>query len=106
MALVQIEATRRIRTEERFRKQIERLDDEAKKKRPSRFERLQPSVREDIPIEVTVQFLSFVANGLAIARTTGDELPDLDLLTELVRVRRRASLAARTAARRSGGRAG
>ena len=29
---------------------------------------------------MTVQFLSFVANGLAIARTTGDELPDLDLL--------------------------
>jgi TetR/AcrR family transcriptional regulator, transcriptional repressor of aconitase len=81
---VQIEATRRVRTEQRFREQIARLDKEAKKKRPSRFERLQPSVREDIPIEVTLQFLSFVANGLAIARTTGDELPDLDLLNELV----------------------
>ena len=81
---VQIEATRRVRTEERFREQIAHLDDEAKKKRPSRFERVHPTVREDVPIEVTVQFLSFVANGLAIARTLGDELPDLDLLNELV----------------------
>ncbi len=81
---VQIEATRRVRTEERFREQIERLDAEAKSKRPSRFERLHPSVREDIPIDVTLQFLSFVANGLAIARTTGDDLPDLDLLNDLV----------------------
>ena len=31
-----------------------------------------------------MQFLSFVANGLAIARTLGDDLPDLDLLNELV----------------------
>ena len=81
---VQIEATRRVRTEERFREQIAHLDAEAKKKRPSRFERVRPTVREDIPIEVTVQFLSFVANGLAIARTLGDELPDLDLLNQLV----------------------
>ena len=81
---VQIEATRRIRTEERFREQIAHLDAEAKKKRPSRFERVHPTVREDVPIEVTLQFLSFVANGLAIARTTGDDLPDLDLLNELV----------------------
>jgi AcrR family transcriptional regulator len=81
---VQIEATRRVRTEERFREQIAHLDAEAKKKRPSRFERVRPTLREDVPIEVTVQFLSFVANGLAIARTLGDELPDLDLLNELV----------------------
>ena len=81
---VQIEATRRVRTEERFREQIARLDEEAKKTRPSRYERLRPSVREDLPIEVTVQVLSYVANGLAIARITGDELPDLDLLNELV----------------------
>ena len=81
---VQIEATRRVRTEERFREQLTRFDDETKKQRQSRFDRLQPSVRDDIPIEVTLQFLSFVANGLAIARTTGDELPDLDLLNTLV----------------------
>ena len=93
---VQVEAARRVRTDARFREQVtkllaetesrreSRLDKEAKKKRPSRFERLHPVVREDIPIEVTLQFLSFVANGLAIARTTGDELPDLDLLNELV----------------------
>ena len=81
---VQIEATRRVRTEERFREQIARLDEAAKSKRPSRFERLRPLVREDVPIEVTLQFLSFVANGLAIARSTGDDLPDLDLLNELV----------------------
>ena len=49
---VQIEATRRVRTEERFREQMQRLDDESKQKRPSRFERLHPFVREDVPIEV------------------------------------------------------
>ena len=72
---VQIEATRRVRTEERFREQIAHLDAEAKKKRPSRFERVHPTVREDVPIEVTVQFLSFVANGLAIARTPATSFP-------------------------------
>ena len=81
---VQLEATRRVRTDEQFRRQVDRLEEEAKERRPSRFARLQGSVREDLPIEATLQFLSFVANGLAIARTTGDELPDLDLLNELV----------------------
>jgi AcrR family transcriptional regulator len=81
---VQIEATRRVRTEERFREELAKLDEQTKGQRQSRFDRLHPSVRDDIPIEVTLQFLSFVANGLAIARTTGDGLPDLDLLNELV----------------------
>ena len=81
---VQLEATRRVRTDEHFREQVARLEEETKKRRQSRLDRLQGSVRDDLPIEVTLQFLSFVANGLAIARTTGDELPDLDLLNELV----------------------
>ena len=81
---VQLEATRRVRTDEQFRRQVDRLEEETKERRPARVARLQGSVREDLPIEVTLQFLSFVANGLAIARTTGDELPDLDLLNELV----------------------
>jgi len=81
---VQLEAARRIRTDERFRKQIARLDRDVAAQRDERYARLRGSVRDDVPIEVVAQFLSLLANGLAFARVAGDELPDLDLLNELV----------------------
>ena len=81
---VQIEATRRVRTDKRFGELVERLDKDAERRQKSRFDRLRPTLREDVPIGTTVAFLSFVANGLAFARTTGDKIPDLDLLNELV----------------------
>jgi AcrR family transcriptional regulator len=81
---VQIEAARRIRTDDRFREQIAKLERDVSAQREDRYERLRGSVRGDVPIEAVAQFLSLLANGLAFARVTGDELPDLDLLNELV----------------------
>ena len=52
--------------------------------RPERFARLRPSVRDDVPVEVTAQFLGMLANGVAFARATGDPLPDLDQLMTLI----------------------
>lgn len=81
---VQIEAARRIRTDERFREQIAQLERDVAATRDQRYARLRPTVRGDVPLEAVAAFLSLVANGLAFARVTGDELPDLDRLYELV----------------------
>ena len=81
---VQMEATRRIRTDEGFREQVAKLDRDVAATRSERFARLRPTVRDDLPIETIAQFLSLLANGLAFVRVTGDPLPDLDVLNELV----------------------
>ena len=81
---VELEATRRIRTDAGFREQVARLEREVAATRDERFARLRPTVRDDVPIEVAAQFLSLLANGLALARVTGDPIPDLDLLNQLV----------------------
>jgi AcrR family transcriptional regulator len=81
---VQVEATRRLRTDEQFRAELEKLAQEVQSKRQERFERLRETVRSDVPIEVVAQFLGLLANGIAFARVTRDELPDLDLLNQLV----------------------
>ena len=81
---VQVEATRRIRTDERFREQVKRLEEGTAARRQSRYERLQTSVRGDVPIEVAAQFLGMLANGVAFARATDDPLPDLDELMKLI----------------------
>lgn len=83
---VQIEAARRIRTDPLFREQVELLVERNRERRGERYERLrrQGSVREDLPIETVVAFLSLVANGLAFDRIGGWPLPDLDGLMELV----------------------
>jgi AcrR family transcriptional regulator len=81
---VQVEAARRVRTDERFREQLRRLDDEVLARRESRYARLREVTREDVPIEVVAQFLSTLANGFAFARATDGELPDLDQLMTLI----------------------
>ena len=81
---VQIEAARRIRTDDRFRAQVARLDRDVSAQREERYARLRETVRDDVPVEAIAQFLSLLANGLAFARVTGDELPDLDVLNRLV----------------------
>jgi AcrR family transcriptional regulator len=81
---VQIEAARRVRTDEAFRVQVAKLDRDVAAQREDRYTRLRETVRGDVPIEVVAQFLSLLANGLAFARTTGDPLPDLDQLNVLV----------------------
>jgi AcrR family transcriptional regulator len=81
---VQAEATRRVRTDERFRRQISRLEEDTKAKRESRFARLRGTTRDDVPIEVLAQFLGMLANGVAFARVTDDPMPDLDQLMTLI----------------------
>lgn len=81
---VQIEATRRIRTDEGFRKQVSELERDVAARRDERHERLREWVRTDVPVEGIAQFLSLIANGLAFLRVAGDPLPDLDALDELV----------------------
>jgi|SRR5215210_472567 len=81
---VQLEAARRIRTDASFRARIERLERDVEGIRADRYARLRGTVRDDVPLPVVAQFLSLLANGLALARVTEDELPDLDLLNLLV----------------------
>jgi AcrR family transcriptional regulator len=81
---VQFEAARRIRSDERFREQVSKLDRDVAAQRDERYALLRESVRDDVPIEAIAQFLSLLANGLAFARVAGDELPDLDVLNQLV----------------------
>jgi TetR/AcrR family transcriptional regulator, transcriptional repressor of aconitase len=81
---VQVEAARRVRTDERFREQISRLENDALGRREARHARLQHVVRGDVPIQVVVQFLGMLANGVAFARVTDDEMPDLDQLMTLI----------------------
>jgi TetR/AcrR family transcriptional regulator, transcriptional repressor of aconitase len=81
---VQVEASRRVRTDARFREELHKLDEEVKATRESRFARLREVTREDIPVEVIAQFLGTFANGVAFARVTDDPLPDLDQLMTLI----------------------
>ena len=81
---VQIEAARRVRTDERFREQIDLLEQRTASQRPERHGRLREVVRADVPIGVASEFLGMLANGVAFARVTGDPMPDLDVLMTLV----------------------
>ena len=81
---VQVEAARRVRTDPRFREQIERLLHETEERRESRYERLRGRTRDDLPIEVIAHFLGVLANGFAFARVTDDPMPDLDQLMTLI----------------------
>lgn len=82
---VQLEAARRIHTDREFEKLIARHEGELEAHRDERLARLKElGVRDDVPIEATAVFLSLVANGLALRRSMGDPMPDLDALAELV----------------------
>ena len=81
---VQVEAARRVRTDERFREQLRPLDEEVKSRRESRYARLREVARDDVPIDVVAAFLGVLANGFAFARVTDDPIPDLDQLMTLI----------------------
>jgi AcrR family transcriptional regulator len=81
---VQVEAARRVRTDERFREQITKLLAETEERRASRLARLESVVRDDVPIEVIAQLLGMLANGVAFARVTDDPIPDLGQLMTLI----------------------
>jgi AcrR family transcriptional regulator len=81
---VQVEATRRVRTDERFREQVARLEERARAARPERHARLRAFTRDDVPVETVARFLTTLANGFAFLRVSDEELPDLDELMTLV----------------------
>jgi AcrR family transcriptional regulator len=81
---VQIEAARRVRTDPKFAEQITKLLKETEGRRESRYERLRPTTRDDVPIEVIALFLGVLANGVAFARVTDDPMPNLDELMTLI----------------------
>lgn len=81
---VQLEAALRLRTDKRFRDRLARLNRDVAARREDRLARLRGTVRDDIPVDAAAKFLTIIANGLALGRVSGDELPDLDLLSELV----------------------
>ena len=45
---------------------------------------MQEVTRDDVPIHVIAQFLGMLANGVAFARVTDDQMPDLDQLMTLI----------------------
>jgi TetR/AcrR family transcriptional regulator, transcriptional repressor of aconitase len=81
---VQVEAARRVRTDESFREQVRRLEVELQATRADRHARLRGTVRGDVPIETIAQFLGTLANGFAFMRVTDEPSPDLDQLMTLI----------------------
>lgn len=82
---VQLEAARRVHTDPTFEELVADAETELRAHRQDRLDRLAArGVRDDVPLEATAVFLSLVANGLALRRTMGDPMPDLDVLAELV----------------------
>ncbi len=80
-----LESLARARTDARLRELVEAKEAELRAHREERLARLQEQpLREDVSIESVAQFLSLVANGLALRRASGDPLPDLDELMRLV----------------------
>jgi hypothetical protein len=73
-----------VRTDKRFREQIEKLLHETEGGRASRLERLRGRTRDDVPIEVIAHFLGTLANGFAFSRVTDDPMPDLGQLMTLI----------------------
>lgn len=82
---VELEATRRVRTEPRFQRLVAEHEKQFDATLPERLEGLRAQgVRDDVPLEAIGTFLTLVANGLALRLTSGDPVPDLDAIAELV----------------------
>jgi AcrR family transcriptional regulator len=82
---VQLEAIRRFRTDPDFQRQVEEHEAAELARRGSRLEQLREhGYREDVPLEAIGMFMSIFANGLALRVTTGDPIPDLDAVAELI----------------------
>src|SRR6188768_1379874 len=76
---VQLEAARRVHTDPAFEQLVADAETELRAHRQDRLERLAAQgVRDDVPLEAAAVFLSLVANGLALRRTMGDPMPELD----------------------------
>src|SRR5215204_1431240 len=68
-----------------FQELVAKAEAELHEHKQERLDRFAAhGVRDDVPLETAAVFLSLVANGLALRRTLGDPMPDLDALAELV----------------------
>src|SRR5262245_29272343 len=65
---VQLEASLRFRTDERFRERFTRLSGDVAARREERLARLRGTVRGDVPADAAARFLTMIANGLALLR--------------------------------------
>jgi TetR/AcrR family transcriptional regulator, transcriptional repressor of aconitase len=82
---VQLEGARRFRSDESFRRAVSDAEDKLMQEKDVRLERLRAQgYRDDVGIEPVAIFLSLIANGLALRRTLGDPMPDLDDIRKLV----------------------
>ena len=81
---VQFEAARRVRTDARFREQLERLDEDMKAAARVALRAAARSLAGRRADRVIAQFLGTLANGVAFARVTDDPMPDLDHLMTLI----------------------
>ena len=82
---VQLEAARRVHTDPSFQELVAKAEAELREHKQERLDRFAAhGVRDDVSLETAAVFLSLVANGLALRRTLGDPMPDLDALAELV----------------------
>src|SRR6266542_2959433 len=77
---VQLEATRRVRTDPEFRRLVEEREHELVGGREERCARLRPQVRDGVPPEPTAIFPSPGANGPALRQSLEDPHPALDHL--------------------------
>jgi AcrR family transcriptional regulator len=82
---VQLEAVRRVRTDPEFKRQLAAHEQELEQTKPARLEQLQAlGVRQDFSLDDVALFLSIVANGIALRISTGDRLPDVDVMVSLL----------------------
>jgi hypothetical protein len=83
---VYLELTRRVRTDEAFRKRIEERHEEITPANRARLEEGQRrgELRDDLEPKELGQFVNVVLNGLALMRASGDELPSTKLVVALL----------------------
>jgi AcrR family transcriptional regulator len=83
---VYLELTRRVRTDESFRKRIEERHEEITPANRARLEEGQRrgELRDDLEPKELGQFVNLVLNGLALMRASGDDLPSTKLVLALL----------------------
>jgi len=100
---VYFEASRRLRTDESYRKRFAARAPEVDRQLEARLEELRASgeLRDDVPLETLGRFMGIVADGLALRTAAGFATEDADDLLRLVDEAIRPPARSRTRARRS-----
>jgi AcrR family transcriptional regulator len=82
----QLEVTRRLRTDAAFRRRWAARSERIARAARERLERQREAgqVRDDVPVETLVSFLTLVLDGLVTHRAMGMTVADLDAVLDLV----------------------